>query len=85
MCTTEIVIEDIVEKYENPIAELVRVACQFSSTVILADETHRVNAKSIMGIMAFRAVQGKAVTVEAEGADEAEAVEAMTRFLLCQD
>ncbi len=85
MSKQEIVVEDIVKKYENPIAELVRVACQFSSTVILADETHRVNAKSIMGIMAFCLAGGKQVCVEASGDDEQEAVEAMTKFLLCEE
>ncbi len=84
MSRQEIVINDIVGNYENPIAELVRVACQFSSTIILADEAHRVNAKSIMGIMAFQPVGGKNVAIEATGEDEAAAIEAMTEFLLCR-
>ncbi len=84
MSRQEVVIEDIVKKYDNPIAELVRVACQFSSTIILADDLHRVNAKSIMGIMAFKPVGGKNVAIEATGEDEAAAVEAMTEFLLCR-
>ncbi len=84
MSRQEIVIEDIVKKYENPIAELVRVACQFSSTIILADDSHRVNAKSIMGIMAFQPVGGKNIAIEATGEDETEAVEAMTEFLQCR-
>ncbi len=84
MSRQEIVIKDIVKKYDNPIAELVRVACQFSSTIILADDIHRVNAKSIMGIMAFQPASGKNVSIEATGDDEAEAVEAMTEFLLCE-
>ncbi len=84
MSKREIVINDIVKKYDNPIAELVRVACQFSSTIILSDEQHRVNAKSIMGIMAFKPVSGKNVSIEATGDDEAAAVEAMTEFLLCE-
>ncbi len=84
MSKQDIVIADIVKKYENPIAELVRVACQFGSTVMLTDEKHRVNAKSIMGIMAFAPQAGKAVGVEADGADAAEAVEAMVKFLLCE-
>ncbi len=85
MSREEIVIEDIVTKYENPIAELVRVACQFSSTIILADDVHRVNAKSIMGIMAFKPVGGKNVAIEATGDDEKDAVEAMAEFLLCRE
>ncbi len=84
MSKQEIVIEDIIDKYENPVAELVRVACQFSSTIILADDLHRVNAKSIMGIMAFQPVSGKNVSIEASGEDEKAAMKAMTEFLSCE-
>ncbi len=85
MCKQEVVIADIVKQYPNPIAELVRVACQFSSTIILEDDSHRVNAKSIMGIMAFQPVCGKNVSIEATGEDETVAMEAMTEFLLCKE
>ena len=70
MSKKEIVIADVVDKYDNPIAELVQVACQFSSSLYLVRGNHRINAKSIMGI-------------EADGADEAEALTAMEKFLLC--
>lgn len=79
----EVVIADIVKKYDNPAAELVRVACQFSSTMLLTDETHRVNAKSLLGITAFRFIKGKKVGIEADGVDEDAAIAAMTDFLCC--
>ncbi len=85
MSKQEVVIEDITKKYENPTAELVRVACQFSSTITLSDEAHRVNAKSIMGIMAFQPTDGKNVSIEATGEDETAAMQAMTKFLLCRE
>ena len=84
MSKQEIVIADIVKKYENPIAELVQVACQYASTVILSDASHRVNAKSMLGIMAFGLTAGKTVEIEASGEDEQDAVAAMMEFLLCQ-
>jgi phosphocarrier protein HPr len=40
-------------------------------------------AKSIMGIMAFNPHNGVEVEIEAEGADEADALNAMEKFLLC--
>ena len=55
----EVVIADIVKKYENPAAELVRVACQFSSTMLLTDETYRVNAKSCWGSRPFGLLRGR--------------------------
>ena len=39
--------------------------------------------KSIMGIMAFNPHNGVEVEIEADGADEAEALTAMEKFLLC--
>lgn len=84
MSNKEIVIADVADKYEYPIAELVQVACQFSSNLFLVDKGHRINAKSIMGIMAFNPSKGMKIQVEADGADEANAIHAMEQFLLCQ-
>ena len=83
MSKKEIVIADVVDKYDNPIAELVQVACQFSSSLYLVRGNHRINAKSIMGIMAFNPHNGVEVEIEADGADEAEALTDMEKFLLC--
>lgn len=33
MLKEKIVVADVVKKYENPIGELVQVACQFSSAI----------------------------------------------------
>lgn len=84
MSKREVIIADIVKKYDNPIAELVQVACRFSSSIILVSGAHRINAKSLMGIMAFIPSQGKTVELEVNGEDEAEAIDAMERFLLCK-
>ena len=83
MSKKEIVIADVVNKYDNPIAELVQVACQVSSSLYLVRGNHRINAKRIMGIMAFNPHNGVEVEIEAEGADEADALNAMEKFLLC--
>lgn len=80
----EVVIADVVKKYDNPIAELVQVACQFSSSLFIIKGNHRINAKSIMGIMAFNPSQGMEVEIEVEGEDEQKALSAMEDFLLCK-
>ena len=84
MSKKEIVIADVVDKYDNPIAELVQVACQFSSSLYLVRGNHRINAKSIMGIMAFNPSKGMTVNIEANGRDEEEALNAMEKFLVCE-
>lgn len=84
MSKKEVVIADVVKKYDNPIAELVQVACQFSSSLFLVRGNHRINAKSIMGIMAFNPSVGMEVEIEVDGADEESALNAMENFLLCR-
>ncbi len=84
MLKEKIVVADVVKKYENPIGELVQVACQFSSNINLLSGAKRINAKSIMGIMAFSPCKGMEVDIEADGADESEAVDAMSKFLKCR-
>lgn len=78
-----VVIADIVKKYENPIGELVQVACQFSSEISLLCGNRKINAKSIMGIMAISPCKGMELDIETCGNDEENALDAMSQFLRC--
>ena len=80
----EVTISNVSEEHKNPIAELVQVACRFDSEIILESENRRINAKSIMGIMAFNPSKGMTVNIVAEGNDEEEALCAMEKFLVCE-
>ncbi len=84
MSRKTVIVSNVESKHENPIAELVQVACQFDSEIILESEEKRINAKSIMGIMAFNPSKGMSINIVADGEDEAEALVAMERFLVCQ-
>ena len=84
MLKERIVAADIIKQYENPIGELVQVACRFSSDINLLNGSKKINAKSIMGIMAFELCKGMEVDIEASGEDETDAVKAMSDFLKCQ-
>ncbi len=83
MSNKEIVVSDVSREHENPIAELVQVACQFDSNIVLENENRKINAKSIMGIMAFNPTRGMTVNIVADGSDEQEALVAMEKFLVC--
>ena len=78
MSKKEIIVSNVSEEHNNPIAELVQVACRFES------DNRRINAKSIMGIMAFNPSKGMTVNIEANGEDEQEALVAMEKFLVCE-
>ena len=83
MSSKRIVVSDVTKKHENPIAELVQVACQFDSNITLENDNRKINAKSIMGIMAFNPSKGMTVNIVADGSDENEALVAMEKFLVC--
>jgi phosphocarrier protein len=63
--------------HARPSAQLTQAAGKFESEVWIAKDGRRVNAKSIMGVMMLAAGQGSIVTVDADGADEAAAIEAI--------
>lgn len=84
MSRKSIVVSNVSEGHDNPIAELVQVACRFDSEITLESENHRINAKSIMGIMAFNPSEGMTVSIVTEGRDEQEALLAIEKFLVCE-
>lgn len=65
----------------RPIAMLVQVASQYESSIYIEDDSRRVNAKSIMGMMSLGLGTGENVTVSADGSDEARAMSAIEKYL----
>ena len=65
----------------RPVALLVQVASQFESDIYVESEQRRVNAKSIMGIMAFNPSKGMTVNIVAEGSDEENQRKVVEEFL----
>ncbi len=65
----------------SPIAKCVQLATQYASKVYMEHDNRKVNAKSIMGMMALGVEQGKEIIVSAEGADEQKAVADIVSFL----
>lgn len=66
----------------RPAAMLVRVASQYDSRIYLESGSKRVNAKSIMGMMTLGLIAGQSITVEADGADEDQAVSEIEKYLI---
>ena len=62
-------------------AKLTQLAGQFQSSVWLSRNGRRVNAKSIMGVMMLAAPMGSRVVLEADGPDENEAMQAVSRLI----
>ena len=69
----------------RPIAVLVQVASQYESSIYLEADGKRVNAKSIMGMMTMTLKAGETMVVEANGADEAAAIEGIEKYISGQE
>jgi phosphocarrier protein HPr len=67
--------------HARPAAQFVRTAAQFTSSIELIRDGSSVNGKSIMGVMMLAAECGAVVTVRADGADEAAAVDALVTLI----
>lgn len=81
MTTRNVITADIESRYEAPGVELVRIACQFQSRIMLKSGDMHVNAKSIMGMMTFRPSKGMEIEITAEGDDEEKAALEIEAFL----
>lgn len=81
MSKKQITVSDALNEHSNPIAELVQVACRYESNISIESNNKKINAKSIMGVMAFRPVAGMVVDITTEGKDEEEALKAMEEYL----
>jgi phosphocarrier protein len=62
-------------------AKLTQLAAKYQCDVAMARNNRKVNAKSIMGVMMLAAAKGAKVTLETDGPDEAEAMDALVALI----
>lgn len=77
MIKREVTIINKLGLHARPSAQLVTTASRFKSEVMLARDDTQVNGKSIMGVMMLAAEKGSQVTVQCDGPDEEEAMQAI--------
>ncbi|MBS7530738.1 HPr family phosphocarrier protein [Hazenella sp. IB182353] len=63
--------------HARPAALFVQEANKFSSDIFIMKGSHRVNAKSIMGVMSLAVSKGTEVTLSVDGTDEEKAMDAL--------
>lgn len=69
-----VVIQNQTGLHARPASLFVQTANQFESDIFIIKDGNKINAKSIMGIMAAGIAQSMEITIEAHGADEEKAV-----------
>jgi phosphocarrier protein HPr len=62
-------------------AKLTQLAAKYQCEVSLARNGRKVNAKSIMGVMMLAAGKGSRITLETDGPDESEAMDALVALI----
>ena len=77
MLTNDYLIINKLGLHARASALFVKTASRFAAEVRLCKEGVEVNGKSIMGIMMLAASKGTTVSLSVEGADEAEALQAI--------
>ncbi|MFO1302440.1 MAG: HPr family phosphocarrier protein [Burkholderiales bacterium] len=62
-------------------AKLTQLAARYQADVQMSRNGRKVNAKSIMGVMMLAAGKGSRVTIETDGPDEGDAMEAIVSLI----
>ena len=74
MISRGVTIRNSVGLHARPATFFVQKANCFKSSIWVEKEDCRVNAKSLLGVLSLGISQGSAITIIADGADEADAV-----------
>ena len=80
MVEKEVVVKNRAGIHARPAARLVQTANMYDSQVFLEKDHEKVNGKSIMGIITLAATYNTTIKISAEGSDEREAIEAISRL-----
>jgi phosphocarrier protein HPr len=81
MIKTPITISNKLGLHARASAKLTKLVSGFKSEVFLSRNGRRVNAKSIMGVMMLAAGLGAEIEIEADGPDEAQAMQALRELI----
>ena len=81
MATRDCTISNKLGLHARASAKLTQLATGFKSEIWISRAGRRVNAKSIMGVMMLAAGKGSTVTLEANGDDEAAALDALAALI----
>ncbi len=81
MTTRTVEITNNIGLHASPASFFIQQACTFQSSIWVEKGDRRVNAKSLLGILSMGIRQGEEITLIADGADEAAAVDGLADLL----
>ena len=81
MFVKDVMVQNQVGLHARPATFFIQKANEFKSSIWIEMEERRVNAKSRLGILSLGIVGGTQIRIIADGADEQEAVTALTELV----
>jgi phosphocarrier protein len=81
MTSREVIIRNRLGLHARAAAKFVHTATRYASQIRVTRGGRTMDGKSIMGILLLAAGAGSTVVITADGADEAEAVDALSRLI----
>ena len=81
MFVKDVMFQNQVGLHARPATFFIQKANEFKSSIWIEKEERRVNAKSLLGILSLGIVGGTQIRIIADGADEQEAVTALTELV----
>ena len=70
------------EQVASAVTFFIKKANDFSSRITVSRQGNTVNAKSLLGLLSMQLTKGTELLLEAEGSDEAEALDALEKIML---
>ena len=81
MISRNVTIQNSVGLHARPATFFIQKANSFKSSIWVEKGDCRVNAKSLLGVLSLGIVKGMSITLIADGADEAQAIEGLASLI----
>lgn len=81
MFVKEVDVKNQVGLHARPATFFIQKANEYKSAIWVEKEERRVNAKSLLGILSLGIVEGSAIRIIADGADEEQAVSSLVKLV----
>ena len=81
MFVKDVKVQNQVGLHARPATFFIQKANEFKSSIWVEKEERRVNAKSLLGVLSLGITKGSSITLIADGADEAAAIEGLTALV----
>ena len=81
MTVRETVVNNKVGLFARPATFFIQKANEFKCSIWVEKDDRRVNAKSLLGVLSMGIMDGTSISMIADGVDEAEALDALTKLV----